>query len=99
MKSFSLRGETRSPEPRSPELSALPAEAEARTADDGGGGTASSMDSPYDSPYRTPVEPRRILVLAISCTRALKMAGLRGPRGLQMDRGQPGLGAAPQSIV
>lgn len=64
MKSFSLRGETRSPEPRSPELSALPAEAEARAAGGGGGGgTASSIDSPYDSPYRTPVEPRRMLVL------------------------------------
>ena len=64
MKSFSLRGETRSPEPRSPELSALPAEAEARAAGGGGGGTAASLDSPYDSPYRTPVEPRRMLVLA-----------------------------------
>ena len=64
MKSFSLRGETRSPDPRSPELSALPAEAEARAAGGGGGGTASSIDSPYDSPYRTPVEPRRMLVLA-----------------------------------
>ena len=64
MKSFSLRGETRSPDPRSPELSALPAEAEARAAGGGGGGTASSLDSPYDSPYRTPVEPRRMLVLA-----------------------------------
>ena len=61
MKSFSPRGET-----RSPDLSEVKAEAEGRAAGGGGGGgggTASSIDSPYDSPYRTPVEPRRVLVL------------------------------------
>ena len=59
MKSFSPRGET-----RSPEVSEVEAEAEGRASGGGGGGgTASSIDSPYDSPYRTPVEPRRVLVL------------------------------------
>ena len=67
MKSFSPRGET-----RSPDISAAKAEAEGRGPGGGGGGgaggggTASSIDSLYDSPYRTPVEPRRVLVCPMS---------------------------------
>ena len=61
MRSFSPRGET-----RSPDLSEVKAEAEGRgPGGGGGGGTASSMDSPYDNPYRTPIEPRRVLVLPL----------------------------------
>ena len=90
------------PHPAVRPSSRAPAKAEARAAGGGGGSTASSLDcpydSPYDSPYQTPVKPRRMLVLPIS-HKALKMAGLRGPRGLQMDRGPQGLGAAPESTV
>mmetsp|Transcript_8202 Transcript_8202/g.19381 ORF Transcript_8202/g.19381 Transcript_8202/m.19381 type:complete len:149 (+) Transcript_8202:435-881(+) len=67
MKSFSPRGET-----RSPDLSEVKAKTEGRwSRGGGGGGTASSIDSPYDSPYRTPVEPRRVLVLPLVHVSAL----------------------------
>mmetsp|Transcript_8203 Transcript_8203/g.19384 ORF Transcript_8203/g.19384 Transcript_8203/m.19384 type:complete len:162 (+) Transcript_8203:435-920(+) len=76
MKSFSPRGET-----RSPDLSEVKAKTEGRwSRGGGGGGTASSIDSPYDSPYRTPVEPRRVLVLPYFVNKP-EMAGQRGPRG------------------
>ena len=93
MRSFSPRGET-----RSPDLSEVKAEAEGRGpggggGGGGGGGTASSMDSPYDSPYRTPVEPRRVLVLPLCRQRTRH--GRPAPPKRQIGRGWPDLGAAP----
>ena len=90
MKSFSPRGET-----RSPEVSEVKAEAEGRAAGGGGGGggTASSIDSPYDSPYRTPVEPRRVLVLPHFVEKPQNGRPARAKR--LTARGWPHLGAAP----
>ena len=94
MKSFSPRGET-----RSPEVSEVKAEAEGRAAGGGGGGgggTASSIDSPYDSPYRTPVEPRRVLVLPYFVDKPKNGRPAR-PKRL-IGRGWPDLGAAPGNL-
>ena len=89
MKSFSPRGET-----RSPDLSEVKAKTEGRwSRGGGGGGTASSIDSPYDSPYRTPVEPRRVLVLPYFVDKPKNGRPAR-PKRL-IGRGWPDLGAAP----